>query len=193
MRCSCVLAERKCSNCIYALMSQLLLKPASSLCSFLGSRPESSHPFNAITNLQSPFSHDDLCHIPHRWVQCERDSTCSQANQSMWSTRPPQITRCNRQFESHFWTRRAELETFREKRLMRTVTFRRWQCDLPGGAMDREIVDLLSEEVSILSRGEAKLEWLIVFMVVMMHRVDLKQHVESILRNLRYLSCQVAT
>ena len=56
------------------------------------------------------------------------------------------------------------------KRWAKTVHFKCQQYDLPGGAIGREFVSLLSEEVSRLASSEVKSERLIVFTVVMLQR-----------------------
>ena len=72
----------------------------------------------------------------------------------------------------------------------KTVHFKCQQYDLPGGAIGREFVSLLSKEVSRLASSEVKSEWLIVFTVVMLQRdvmvkkgTDvrrlLKQHIDA--------------
>ena len=56
------------------------------------------------------------------------------------------------------------------KRWTRIVGLKSQLYDLPGGAVGREFVSLLTGEVTILSRGEAKSECLIVCMNVMLQR-----------------------
>ena len=56
------------------------------------------------------------------------------------------------------------------RRWEKTVHFKCHQYDLLGGAMGREFVSLLSEEVSRLASSEVKSGRLIVFMVVLLQR-----------------------
>ena len=56
------------------------------------------------------------------------------------------------------------------KRWSKIVHFKCQQYDLPGGAIGREFVSLLSEEVSRLASSEVNSERLIVFTVVMLQR-----------------------
>ena len=50
------------------------------------------------------------------------------------------------------------------------VHFKSQQYNLPGGAIGREFVSQLPDEISRLATGEEKSEWFVVFMVVMLQR-----------------------
>ena len=56
------------------------------------------------------------------------------------------------------------------QRWKRVVSIRGQQYDLPGGSVGREFVNLLTNEVSMLSRGEAISERLFVFCGVVLQR-----------------------
>ena len=70
-------------------------------------------------------------------------------------------------------------------RWLKAVRLKCQHYDLPGGAVGREFVSLLSEEMSSLSRGEAKSERLIVFLVVMLQRDGLVKKGSDVRRLLK--------
>jgi hypothetical protein len=56
------------------------------------------------------------------------------------------------------------------KRWMRVINLHRQQYMLPGGSIGREFIDLLAEEIDLLSKGQTKSEQLIVLTSVILQR-----------------------
>ena len=68
---------------------------------------------------------------------------------------------------------------------MEAIAFTNCQYDPPGGAVGRSLVDLLSEEVTLLGRGRVKSECLIVFLIVLLQHNEMVRKGADIRRLLK--------